>query len=62
VLVNSATEQNKGYDEETVLALIRNLKKLGDRVAFDDLIYVQYLAYSDSVRRAAREAVESLSH
>jgi hypothetical protein len=62
VLVNSSTEQGKGYDEDVVLALIRNLKKLGDSVAFDDLIYVQYLTYSDAVRKSAREAVETLSH
>ena len=62
VLVNSATERGKGYDEEIVLAVLRNLKKLGDTVAFDDLVYVQYLAaYSDSVKRAARDAVEGLS-
>ncbi len=61
VLVNSGTEQGKGYDEETVLALLRNLKKLGDSVAFDDLVYVQYLGYSDVVKKSAREAVEGLS-
>lgn len=61
VLANSGAEQGKGFDEEIVLALLRNLKKLGDSVAFDDLLYVQYLGYSDVVKRAARDAVEGLS-
>lgn len=62
VLVNSATEQGKGYDEEVVLAVLRNLKKLGDTVAFDDIVLVQWLPYSETVRAAAREALEGLSY
>jgi hypothetical protein len=60
LLVNSYTEKLKGYDEQVVLAMIAALGRLGDRVAFDDLMYTQYLGYSAPVKKAAREALEKL--
>ncbi len=60
VLLNSYTENGQGFDEQIMLALISNLGKLGDKIAFDDLMYAQYLNYNAPVKKAAREALENL--
>jgi hypothetical protein len=60
VLLNSYTEKNKGYDEQVVGAVIENLGRLADKVAFDDLMYTQYLDYSSTIKKAARAAIELL--
>jgi hypothetical protein len=55
ILLNAYTERVREFDSTVVLAVIENLGKLGDKVAFDDLQYVEYLkAYSPEVRAAAR--------
>ncbi len=60
VLLNSYTERIQEFDNTIVLALILNLGKLGDKTAFDDLMYVQYLSYSSEIKNAARDALENL--
>jgi hypothetical protein len=60
VLLNSYTEKSKGYDEQIVLALLDNLGALADKVAFDDLMYTQYLNYSAAIKKSARAALEKL--
>jgi hypothetical protein len=60
LLVNSYTEKAKGYDEQVVMGIIAALGQLGDRVAFDDLMYTQYLGYSAAVKKASRTALEKL--
>ncbi len=60
VLLNSYTEKLQTYDEEIVIRVVTNLGKLGDKAAFDDLMYAQYLDYNDRVRKEARKALESL--
>jgi hypothetical protein len=60
VLMNSYTEKGKGYDEQVVGAVIENLGLLADKVAFDDLMYTQYLNYSNAIKKAARAALERL--
>ncbi len=59
-LLNSYREHGKAYDEQIVLAVIAALKRLGDKVAFANLSYAQYLNYSDRVKQAARDAMISL--
>ena len=59
-LLNTYKEQDKQVDEQIILAVIRNLGKLGDKVATDNLLYVGYLNYSQTVRNAAREALGNL--
>ena len=55
ILLNSYTEKVREIDSTIVLAVIENLGKLGDKVAFDDLQYVEYLkSYSPEVLAAAR--------
>jgi hypothetical protein len=60
VLLNSYTEKGKGYDEQVAGAVIDNLGLLADKVAFDDLMYTQYLSYSNAIKKAARAALERL--
>lgn len=60
VLLNSYTEKGRSYDEQTVLTVIDNLGKLGDKVAFDDLMYTQYLNYTSPIKKKARAALDNL--
>jgi HEAT repeat protein len=60
VLLNSYAEKDKGFDEQVVLTVLDNLGTLGDKVAFDDLMYTQYLNYSAAVKKAARSALDNL--
>jgi hypothetical protein len=60
VLINSYTEKGKAYDDQVVFAVMQNLAALGDKVAFDDLMYTQYLNYSAGVKKAARAALDKL--
>jgi len=59
-LINTETEQGKSYDEQITLAVINNLGKLADKTAFDYLLYVSYLQYPESIKRAARDALQKL--
>ena len=58
--VNSQTERTGEYDEAVVLALIQALGELGNRAAFDHLLYVSFLNYPDIIQAAAREALNRL--
>ena len=60
VLINSYTEKGKAYDDAVVFAVLQNLGALADKVAFDDLMYTQYLNYSTGVKKAARAALDNL--
>ena len=60
VLINSYTEKGKAYDDQVVYQVLNTLGALGDKVAFDDLMYTQYLNYSNSVKKAARAALDKL--
>ena len=56
VQLNAYTERVREFDSTIVLAVIENLGRLGDKVAFDDLQYVEYLkSYSPEVLNAARK-------
>ena len=61
MLLNSFTEGIQEYDGRIVLAVVENLGKLGDKTAFDDLMYAQYLSYSPEIKRAIRTALERLN-
>jgi len=59
-LINTETEQGKSFDEQITLAVVNNLGRLGDKAAFDYLLYIGYLQYPDSVKKAARDALQKL--
>lgn len=59
-LLNSYTEHGRAYDEQIVLAVLENLRMLGDKVAFANLSYTQYLNYSDEVKKSAQIAIDDL--
>ncbi|HOX18890.1 MAG TPA: hypothetical protein PKW82_10570 [Spirochaetales bacterium] len=54
---NSEIERGASFDEDVALAVIRNLGQLGDKMAFDYLLYMGYLPWSETVKRAARDAL-----
>jgi HEAT repeat protein len=56
-LLNAQVEQGKNYDEEIVLSVVSSLGRLGDKAAFDYLLYIGYLNYSDTVKKAAKDAL-----
>lgn len=59
-LINTETEQGKSFDEQITLAVVNNLGRLGDKAAFDYLLYIGYLQYPESVKKAARDALQKL--
>jgi len=59
-LINSQMERNQEYDTELLMAVITALGDIGDKVAFDYLLYIGYLSYPDDVQTAAREAMNRL--
>jgi len=59
-LINSRTERTGEFEEDIILAIINALGELGDRVAFDHLLYISFLNYPDRVQASAREALNRL--
>jgi hypothetical protein len=59
-LVNAQTEQGSPNDEEVLLAVITALGGLGDKAAFDYLLQIGYLQYSEKVKKAAKDAMLNL--
>jgi len=57
---NSQTEKTGEYDEAVVLALINALGELGDKTAFDYLLYIGYLNYPDKIQASAKDALNRL--
>ncbi|GHV94024.1 hypothetical protein AGMMS50293_03440 [Spirochaetia bacterium] len=59
-LVNAQTEKTGAYDEDITLALVRALGAIGDKAAFDYLLYISYLSYPEYIQAAAKEALNRL--
>jgi hypothetical protein len=59
-LFNFQTEQTDGFDKDIVLATINALGDIGAKIAFDHLLYVAYLSYSNEIKAAARTALSKL--
>ena len=57
---NAQTEQGISCSEPVVLAVISSLGNLGNKIAFDNLLYVGYLSYSDEIIEASRVALAGL--
>jgi HEAT repeat protein len=61
-VMNAYVENGQTVDTQLALAVVNNLGALGDRVAFDYLLYTGYLDYAPPVKRAAREALNNLKN
>jgi hypothetical protein len=59
-LINAERDAGKPFDQEITLAIIDNLGSLGDKVAFDHLLFVSYLDYPEVVKNAAKAALKKL--
>ena len=59
-LINAETERTGKYDEAVAMAIVNSLGELADKAAFDSLLYMGYLSYSENVQAAAREALNRL--
>lgn len=58
--LNDKTEVGNLPSEQIVLSVINTLGAIGDKSAFDSLLEVTYLNYSESVLTAARQALSGL--
>jgi hypothetical protein len=59
-LIHTLTEDGNPIDDQIVLASITNLGILGYRIAFDNLLYTNYLGYSNDIKKAAKDAIKTL--
>ena len=59
-MMNAQTEQGSPFDEDILLAAISALGELGDKAAFDYLLQIGYLQYTDLIKRAAKDALLKL--
>jgi len=57
-LINARTERTGTFDEDITLALIQALGLIGDKAAFDYLLYISYLNYPDHIQAAAKNALD----
>jgi DNA-binding MurR/RpiR family transcriptional regulator len=57
---NSRMEYNAEYDTDIMLRLIQALRDIGDKSAFDYLLYISYLNYPEQIQTAAREALNRI--
>jgi hypothetical protein len=59
-VLNSYVENGRRVNEQVVLAVINNLGRLGDNVAFDNLLLVRYLNYPRRIKEAAQEVLRAM--
>ncbi|MBR2362133.1 MAG: hypothetical protein IKA80_05760 [Spirochaetaceae bacterium] len=60
VLNTAAAQDVASVNHEVLLAVIESLGALGDKAAFDNLLYVTYLPYPETITTAARTALAGL--
>ena len=58
--LNSETERGRPTDEQIALAVVTNIGLIGDKIAYDDILYVGYLKYPESVKKAALDTLSKL--
>jgi hypothetical protein len=59
-LFNSRMERNGEFDDAVTLGAVEALGSLGDKIAFDHLLYMSYLPYPEPIQTAAKEALGRL--
>jgi HEAT repeat protein len=60
-LLNTYTERDRPYDTQIMLAVVTNLERLGNVVAYDAIFYVTLLDYPQRVKDAARRALDAIT-
>jgi hypothetical protein len=60
-LINTYTEQDRPYDRQIALAVIENLRLLGNVESYNALFMVTILNYPSTVKAAAREAIRAVA-
>jgi HEAT repeat protein len=58
--LNSRMERNGEYDDAVTLEVVQALGEIGDKIAFDYLLYISYLPYPERIQNAAKEALNRL--
>ena len=58
--LNEQTENGNSCSKTVVLAVINALGLLGDKTAFDNLLYVSYIGYPEEIIEASRNALARL--
>lgn len=58
--LNSQTERSGEFDDAITMAVVNALGVIGDKSAFDHLLYISYLSYPEHIQAAAREALAHL--
>jgi HEAT repeat protein len=58
--LNSRMERNGEYDDAVTLGVVHALGEIGDKIAFDYLLYISYLPYPERIQNAAKEALNRL--
>ncbi|GHV87924.1 hypothetical protein AGMMS50267_02840 [Spirochaetia bacterium] len=58
--LNSLMEQNGAFDAPVTLGTVSALGDIGDKIAFDYLLYVSYLPYPERILNAAKGALGRL--
>jgi len=59
-LINAKTESTGTFDADITMAIVQALGRIGYNAAFDHLLYVNNLSYTDEIKAAAKEAVARL--
>ena len=59
-LINARTESTGVFDPEITMAIVLALGQIGSNAAFDHLLYISSLSYSEDIAAAAREAIDRL--
>jgi hypothetical protein len=58
--INSQVEGGAEFDEDLIVALVQALGEIGDKIAFDHLLYIGYLDYPERIHAAAKDSLNRL--
>ncbi|MDR1374373.1 MAG: hypothetical protein LBJ24_05310 [Treponema sp.] len=58
--LNSRMERSGSFDGAVILEVVNALGEIGDKAAFDSLLYISYLNYPEQIQAAARNALNRL--
>jgi HEAT repeat protein len=58
--LNSRMERNGEFDDAITIGAVKALGEIGDKIAFDYLLYISYLPYPERIQDAAKEALNQL--